>query len=62
MYFGTPGVVIKDGDKSKIVKFEGYFDNANPNTLYATKNFKLPLLESVNLKKTVKKLASNLKF
>ncbi|AHE93771.1 hypothetical protein Q4Y15_000783 [Campylobacter fetus] len=62
VYFGTPGVVIKDGDKSKIVKFEGYFDNANPNTLYATKNFKLPLLESVNLKKDGEKASIELEI
>lgn len=62
VYFGSPAMVLKENSQSKIVKFEGYFDSTNPNVLYATKSFKLPLVESKNLTKNGEKASIELEL
>lgn len=55
VYFGSPATLIKDKKASKIVKFEGFIDAANPDILYATKNYKLPFVKSKNIVKNGEK-------
>ncbi|CZE47984.1 hypothetical protein [Campylobacter geochelonis] len=50
VYFGSPATLVKEKGKSKVVKFQGFIDPANPSVIYATKNYKLPLVESKDIK------------